>query len=179
MQTPFCYSVRRPGHAPDGTLSIETCSSGGMKGGGQPVHMHTTVAVIDPAAPMSFAINASTRASFTGVRYMHALVAQQFGPEPSAPLALVARARQFSSFLMLVGKMGAAHSFEPAAAIILQNKDHLVIPLLLEQLPTAAAFRDAIESLSPEQQAFARAFREMALASSVFGVCVIQLKPQV
>merc|ERR1712232_235055 len=37
---------------------------------------------------------------------------------------------------------------------------------------------DAIESLSPEQQAFAKAFRGMKLSSSVFGVGVIQLKPQ-
>eukprot|EP01046_Picozoa_sp_COSAG06_P028007 COSAG06_NODE_2501_length_6754_cov_6.727122_6_plen_89_part_00 len=39
-------------------------------------------------------------------------------------------------------------------------------------------FRDAIKSLSPEQQRFAMAFRNMQLESSVFGICVIQLKPQ-
>jgi hypothetical protein len=33
-------------------------------------------------------------------------------------------------------------------------------------------------SLSPEQRAFAESFRAMQLESSVFGVCVIQLKPQ-
>ena len=35
------------------------------------------------------------------------------------------------------------------------------------------AFRDAIESLSPEQQRFAKAFREMQLASSVPSVARI------
>jgi hypothetical protein len=69
-------------------------------------------------------------------------------------LSLCARARQFSSFMLLVGKLGSADTFEPAHAIILQNKDELKIPLMLEQLPTAAEFRDAIESLSPEQQHF-------------------------
>ena len=59
-----------------------------------------------------------------------------------------------------------------------QNKDDLTIPLNLEQLPTARAFRDAIESLSPEQQRFAKAIRSMQLEGSMFGVCVIQLKPQ-
>ena len=50
--------------------------------------------------------------------------------------------------------------------------------MLLEELPTAKEFRDAVKSLSLEQQSFARAFRKMQLASSVFGVCIIQMKPQ-
>jgi len=79
---------------------------------------------------------------------------------------------------MLVGKVVAADRFEPAAAIIVQNKDDLVIPLLLETIPTPKEFKDAIESLSPEQQRFAKAFRSMQLASTLFGVCIIQIKPQ-
>ncbi len=39
-------------------------------------------------------------------------------------------------------------------------------------------FRDAIESLSPEQQRFARAFRAMQLESTLFAVCVIPTRPQ-
>ena len=57
-------------------------------------------------------------------------------------------------------------------------KDDLVIPLLLEELPTAKEFKDAIKSLSEEQQRFCKAYRQMQLASSVFGICVIQIKPQ-
>merc|ERR1711871_1628224 len=91
---------------------------------------------------------------------------------------LVARARQFSSFLLLVGKISGPSSFTPEHAIILQNKDELLLPLLLEQLPTPQEFKDAIESLSPEQKRFATAVRRMQLESSVFGVCVVQLKPQ-
>merc|ERR1712151_1458998 len=45
-------------------------------------------------------------------------------------------------------------------------------------LPTPKEFKDAIESLSPEQQAFAKAFRAMQLESTLFGVLVIQIKPQ-
>lgn len=171
---PFCYAIRRPDHYPDGVLSIESEGDGG----GSKDPAYTMVADVQDATPMSFAINAATRVSFSGERKLHALMAQQFGSLAPAPLSLVARARQFSSFMLLVGKIDGPNSFEPTSAIILQNKDELVIPLLLEQLPTPKAFRDAIESLSPEQQRFAKAFREMQLASSVFGVCVIQLKPQ-
>ena len=62
-------------------------------------------------------------------------------------------------------------------ALIVQNKDEVTLPLELEQLPTPKAFRDAIASLSPEQQRFARAYRAMQLEGSVFGVLVLQLKP--
>lgn len=50
--------------------------------------------------------------------------------------------------------------------------------MLLEELPTAKEFKDAIKSLSEEQQRFCKAYRQMQLASSVFGICVIQIKPQ-
>jgi hypothetical protein len=72
----------------------------------------------------------------------------------------------------------AGRALEPRFGVLVQNKDLLKIPLLLEEIPTPKQFRDAIESLSPEQQRFARAFRGMQLESTLFGVCVIQVKPQ-
>mmetsp|Transcript_34571 Transcript_34571/g.60814 ORF Transcript_34571/g.60814 Transcript_34571/m.60814 type:complete len:439 (-) Transcript_34571:212-1528(-) len=69
-------------------------------------------------------------------------------------------------------------TLDPKDAIIVQNKDELLIPLLLDELPTAKEFKDAVKSLSPEQQRFAGAYRKMQLASSVFGICIIQIKPQ-
>jgi hypothetical protein len=78
----------------------------------------------------------------------------------------------------MVGIISGPTEFTPNDAIILQNKDEVIIPLLLNELPTAKEFKDAISSLSPEQQRFAKSFRGMQLESSVFGVCVVQLKPQ-
>ena len=80
--------------------------------------------------------------------------------------------------LVLVGRIESRDLFTPTFACILQNKDELRIPLDLEQIPTPKAFRDAIESLSPEQQRFAKAIRAMQLESTLFGICVIQIKPQ-
>src|SRR4029079_4215402 len=105
-------------------------------------------------------------------------VSHQFSGQSATTLQLVARARQFSNFLLLVGRISGPGTVDPKIGIILQNKDALKIPLLLEQIPTPKEFRDAIESLSPEQQRFARAFRGMQLESTLFGVCVIQIKPQ-
>merc|ERR1719433_2162006 len=80
--------------------------------------------------------------------------------------------------IVLVGRVASAHVFEPKYAALIQNKDELTIPLNLSTIPTPKEFKDAIESLSPEQQAFAKAFRSMQLASTLFCVLVIQIKPQ-
>ena len=161
---PFSYAIRRPDHYPDGVLSIEAAASTAA-GLAEPIF--TTVrAIPGPSAPMSFAINAATSVSFTGDRYLHAYIAQTFAGSRPPSLQLSARARQFSSFLMVIGRMGSATTFEPQYGIILQNKDDLTIPLMLETLPSAKEFKDAIESLSPEQQRFAKAYREMQLEGS-------------
>jgi hypothetical protein len=78
----------------------------------------------------------------------------------------------------MVGTLASADKFEPKHALIIQNKDDLRVPLLLETLPTPKEFKDAIESLSPEQQRFCQAYRGMQLASTLFAVCVVHIKPQ-
>lgn len=166
---PFSYAIRRPEHYPEGVLSIELERGDAIS---------TTVARTEARRPMTFALDASTRVSFLGERYLHAWIAHQFSGQAGPSLSLVARARQFSSFILLVGRIASADVFEPRFGVIVHNKDLLKIPLMLEQIPTPKEFRDAIESLSPEQQRFAKAFRGMQLESTLFGVCVIQIKPQ-
>jgi hypothetical protein len=170
---PFSHAVRRPEHYPEGVLSLEA-----DRGGSMPDPISTSVAVSEAVRPMSFALDAATRVSFLGERYLHAWISHQFSGSSGLALSLVARARQFSSFILLVGRIASADAFEPKFGIIVQNKDLLRIPLMLEPIPTPKQFRDAIESLSPEQQRFAKAFRAMQLESTLFGVCVIQIKPQ-
>ena len=124
-------------------------------------------------------LNAATSVELAGEQHLHAWVRTEFGGGISpGPARLVARARQFSSFLLCVGRMSGPNTFQPKHAIFVQNKDEVIIPLLLEQLPTPKEFRDAVRSLSPEQREFARAFRTMQLESSVFAVAVVQLRPQ-
>jgi hypothetical protein len=170
---PFSHAVRRTGHDPEGAVAIEAEVRTAM-----PEPVSTVVAWSEAARPMSFALDASTRVSFLGDRYLHAYVAHQFSGASGLALSLVARARQFSSFILLVGRIASADTFEPKLGIIVQNKDLLKIPLMLEPIPTPKEFRDAIASLSPEQQRFAKAFRAMQLESTLFAVCAIQIKPQ-
>ena len=133
---------------------------------------------------MTFALSAETRVEFGGSIHLHAWLATRFAggaalrgfsPPPPRPLALIASARQFSSFILLVGKIASPTSFEPSAAIIVKNKDELVIPLSLSEIPSPGEFRDAIASLSPEQQRFAKAFRAMQVGASYRGVCCTRI----
>ena len=176
----FCHAVRRPNHYPEGTLSLEQRND---KGEYQPVpcmtaHRSTGDGSGSGAPAMSFPLNAASDLTFFGDQYLHSFVVHQFSRQMSAPLRLAARARQFSSFILMVGTMSGPSSFAPESAIIVQNKDDLLIPLCMETIPTPKEFKDAIESLSPEQQRFAKAFRSMQLNSTLFGIVVIQIKPQ-
>merc|ERR1712137_541800 len=171
----FCYAIRRPDHYPEGILSIDCKLNDGSIA--EPI---STLVNHQQASkkPMRFTLSAAATVSFFGDRYLHAWMGHQFSGDAGGSFSLSARARQFSSFILLVGNIIAADLFDPKFATIIQNKDDILIPLLFEQIPTPKAFRDAIESLSPEQQDFAKAFRSMQLESTMFGVCIIQIKPQ-
>ena len=172
---PFSFAVRRPEHSPDGAISIERFDNEGK------AHPIITAACKVDGAPNSvyMPINASTSVELTGHKYLHGWMNCRFGDNSSPPRhQIAARARQFSSFMLIIGKMSGPDTFEPQEACIISNKDEFFLPLLLEELPTAKSFRDAISSLSPEQRRFAEAFRAMQLSSSVFGLVTIQLKPQ-
>lgn len=169
----FSYAVRRsPEHSPEGILSIETAIDR------QPVLSCVRRRTAASESPLRCPLSASAEVRLFGTQYLHALIQNRFSGQAPARLELAARARQFSSFILLIGNIAAADVFEPTGALIVQNKDDLRIPLLLEALPTPKEFVDAIESLSPEQQRFCKAFRQMQLASTLFGVAIVQIKPQ-
>lgn len=198
----FCASIRLPDRSPEGVVAIETSLSDGA----EPVHTLTRSLPPEMCNPMTLPLDAATRVTFGGERHLHAYLAHDFGgagvrrgglgsalrPRRGhdrtaisarrdvcpVGLTLTVRARQFSCFTLLLGRLGPGSTFEPSHAMIVRNKDDLRIPLILEQLPAAKEFRDAIASLSPEQQRFAKAYRAMQLAGSAFGLLVVQLKPQ-
>ena len=186
------FAVQRSAsHSPEGTLSIEQVaaaarpsSAAAVAAMGQPIATLFATATGATAPPMTFALSAATRVEFGGARHLHAFLDHRFGGDDdtasSAPpsLVLAVRARQFSSMIVLVGQIASASEFVPTHAALVSNKDELKVPLALATLPSAKAFRDAIVSLSPTQQRFAAAFRSMQLASTLFGVLVLQVKPQ-
>jgi hypothetical protein len=166
----FCRAVRRPGYSPEGTVEIQL----GPKG--RP--FHTTTRSKEAQYPMYFDLSSAARVSFCGERFFHTAVLHKFSFQGNESLNLVANARQFSSFVLLVGTIASAEEFVPKAALIIKDKDELRMPLDLETIPTAKEFKDALKSLSPEQQEFCKAYRGLQLSSTLFGVLVVQIKPQ-
>ena len=59
----------------------------------------------------------------------------------------------------------------------MKNKDTLRILLAMDTIPPPAVFREYVSSLSPEQQRFAKEYRKMQLAGSLFAVSAVQVKP--
>ena len=176
----FTYAVRRPQHFPDGILSIEGTAAT-RSDHNEPIQTFVRHIPGKSGSPINLPINAATSIEIKGDRYLHGWLQNRFDNNRMSgwsSFTLAARAHQFSNFMLVVGTMAGATKFVPTSAIILQNKDELLIPLITELIPSAKEFRNAIQSLSPEQQAFAKAFRSMQLESSLFGVCIIQLKPQ-
>eukprot|EP00537_Pseudo-nitzschia_pungens_P011233 CAMPEP_0172393558 /NCGR_PEP_ID=MMETSP1061-20121228/10795_1 /TAXON_ID=37318 /ORGANISM="Pseudo-nitzschia pungens, Strain cf. pungens" /LENGTH=838 /DNA_ID=CAMNT_0013124663 /DNA_START=451 /DNA_END=2967 /DNA_ORIENTATION=+ len=175
---PFAYAIRRGKNYPDGMLSLV----GGPHNKLVTEHFQTTVRRIpvdDSRPPMFIPLSPATSVEIQGDRFLHGwLLSQWAGPNMSRKKFLVARAHQFSSFLLVIGQMRGPNHFVPKNAIILQNKDEVMIQLSTSVLPSAKEFKDSIGSLSPEQQDFAKVFRKMQLESSVLGICVIQIKPQ-
>jgi hypothetical protein len=133
---PFCFAVRRSGgHSPEGLITLTS---------GESEPIFTTACSMGDAALMSFPLSASARVSFGGDRHIHGWMSQRFSDSAPPSLTLVASARQFCSFVVLVGRMNAADTFEPAAACIIKDKDVLRMPLDVACLPAPKTFRDAI-----------------------------------
>ena len=168
---PFVFAVRRSAqHVPEGLLRVDD--------GGDAISTMVVEADAPHEALMHFPLSAETQVDFGGQRFLHGYMAHRFGSAPAAELTLMASARQFSSFVVLIGRIASPTRFEPLGAAIVKDKDELRIPLQAAALPTPKEFADAIASLSPAQQRFARAFRGMQLQSTLFGVLVLHVKPQ-
>lgn len=127
---------------------------------------------------MYFDLDSSTKIPFSGSKFLHGYLGTSFTGTPSSTLTLKARARQFSCFILSIGKLLGKSTFQTTHSIIIQNKDSLIIPILCEVIPSAKEFKQAISSLSPEQQRFAQAFRSMQLSSTLFALTIIPIKPQ-
>ncbi len=76
---------------------------------------------------MEFSLSAATSVAFRGARYLHGWMSHNFFPTDSSRLTLVAQARQFSSFIVLIGRIASNKVFDPKFAMIAQNKDDIKI----------------------------------------------------
>ena len=175
---PFVHSIRNGSHSPEGTICITKSLTDNNFSYKEPILTSTRIL---NSNTIQISINASTTLQFKGQKYLHGYLGTKCDLsmyDTSNNVNLDVKAKQFSCYIVVLGTVVSKDKFEPRNAVIVRNNDEYNIPLYLELLPTPKEFENAIESLSPEQVEFANAFREMQLSNSMFGICVIQIKPQ-
>ena len=160
------FGVRREGCDVEGEVRVE--DSQGV------VRAHS----LAKESCLSLGLEGGARVLCRGTTRVHGVVRHSFGSDKVAPLNLRMRARQFSCFMCVLGNITGAGELSPTYAMLVQNKDELFIPLLVEPIPSAGEFKANTVSISPEQQTFAKHYRAMQLSSTLFGICIIQIKPQ-
>jgi hypothetical protein len=168
--SPFRYAVRRdPSQSPEGHVEMihKTTQS--------PLQTMTRV-LNEPFVQRQIVLEAGTVIPFTGEVFVHGWLHTDF-PRETSKIEMKMWANEFSSFVIVLGTMDSNTSLLPKHAFILQNRDSLSLVLWLETLPAPKEFTKAVDSLSPEQQEFARAFRAMQLESTLFAFAIIQIKP--
>lgn len=74
--------------------------------------------------------------AFSGPRYVHGWLRATFADSAAVSLQLVARAKQFGCFVLMIGTLAAADTFEAKYATIVKDKDEFIIPLLVNTIPT-------------------------------------------
>ena len=191
----FCHIVRRGRRAegagakrralqpaaPEGVFSIERLSGRVVgRGAGAGESIRVCSSVDGPARRFRVPVGSATEVAFRGECHVHSYVQTVFDEATPPQHVLTARARQFSAFVLMLGTLGGDDGdvFSPTDALVLSSRDELVIPLLFDSIPTAKEFRDLVEQLSPEQQAFVKAYRGMQLKETLFAMCVVQVRPQ-
>lgn len=119
---PFTYAIRRsPDHSPEGTVRVNVIDSRGMSyscvqhvsaciyiilgGIKKSLTSMTRQFASSDSFNMQVSINDSTALKVGGERYLHTCLLHSFSDSMELGLELVAEARQFSSFIILLGKI--------------------------------------------------------------------------
>ena len=99
-----------------GLLSIES-----KDGEIECIHSHSRE--VNPTSNLKIPLSAVTVLELTGQQYLHGYLNHRFGSSLFGPgHQLVARARQFSAFIIVIGMMVDGSTLDPKDAIIVQNK---------------------------------------------------------
>ena len=111
---PFSLAIRRPEHYPTGLVSIET-----VDGKNDCIHSHSRQ--VNVGSTLNVALNSATQVQLSGNQFLHGWMNHRFGRDKKNH-QLVARARQFSAFILVIGTMVDGTTLDPKDAIIVQNK---------------------------------------------------------
>ncbi len=119
----FSHAIRQPEHYPVGLVSIED-----KIGDRKCIQTHSRV--VNASSSIKLPLAAATILELAGDQILHGWMNQRFEAQSTSgritSFELTARARQFSSFILVIGTMNGPSTLEPKDAIIIQNKVTLI-----------------------------------------------------
>ncbi|KAL7529655.1 hypothetical protein ACHAWF_003071, partial [Thalassiosira exigua] len=124
---PFSHAIRCPNHYPVGLLIIESKSedrsfpSRSKAPSRENEYVHTHSREVIATSSLKIPLSAATVLDMTGWQYLHGYMNHRFGAAHKSH-RLVARARQFSAFILIVGTTTDGSTLDPKDTIIVQNK---------------------------------------------------------
>jgi len=174
----ICYPIQKSmEYDPEGTISIETFYNKKNENFGgffsKPIKAFSN----SVKGSISFKLTASIDVTIEGDKNIHGWLRNQFLEDKTENI-LIARSKCYSGFILVIGSLLDDNTMSVDHAIIVKNQNEILIPLILETIPSAKTFKKAVESLSEEQRAFAQAYRGMQLSGSLFTFCAIPIIPQ-
>jgi len=168
----LCYPVRTGLQDPEGLVTLEWVWADGER---RPVNGLT---VASPGHSTSLPLSSAAQVTLRGPMFLHTVMAQAFGEADVPALNIGARARPFSSYILLLGRIPAEGEFQCEAALLIRNSDDVTIPMMVETIPSAKEFKERIQSISDTQQRFAKQYRSMQMSSTLFAMATIPIRPQ-
>ena len=90
---------------------------------------------------------------------------------------LLCQSSNLGCYVILLGKIFGRDRLDVTHGMVVSGRELLHIPLEMSGLPSPKEFKDNVGSLSDKQREFASAYRSLQLSGTLFGVCVIQVKP--
>lgn len=133
-----------------------------------------------PSSPIQFPISGESTVRLKGEIFLHGCVEYEFKGKMRKKYNLNITPSTLGIFIVLVGNLIYENEFQPqwAQIVIKSSNEQIQVPIEINKIPSLKRFKKSIRSLSNHQQQFASSIREKTLSSSLLGICVIQVKPQ-
>ena len=164
----FTYPVQYKETHSIGTFSMERRFKGGNS---QPIEMFCCE--LDSLREMSLIVRDDLQFTTSGRKTLHSWVRSDFKGEEAAgeQIQLSVRAKQFSSFVVMLGEV-SSENFKPSHAIVVKNKDDVLIPFLIDGKDPSSQ-----QKAQEQHPNFFAAFQQLQKHNQLMGICILHIKP--
>ena len=130
---------------------------------------------------INFQLSSASNIVLAGDTFLHGWLEYEFNSIMRKEFTLQIEPATFGTFIVLIGNFTYENQFEPTyAKIVIKEKQNtpIEVPIQISKIPSLRQFKKSIQSLSNNQKDFSILMRDKTLSTSLLGVCIIQVKPQ-